>query len=220
MFIGHFAVGFASKRAAPKASLAVLLTAPLLPDLLWPLFLLQGIERVEIHSSSDPFLTLTFTSYPWSHSLVMSVVWAALFAGVYYRLTKYSRGAWVIVVGVVSHWVLDVVTHLPDMPISPWTSSLLGFGLWRSVPATVLIESTMFITGVWLYTTGTVARGAIGRYAWWGLVLFVTVGYGLNLRGSPPPTVTALAGTGVVLGALTVAWAWWADHHRVVLDGA
>jgi len=220
MFIGHFAVGFASKRVAPRASLGVLLAAPLLADLLWPLFLLLGIERVEMHPSADPFLTLTFTSYPWSHSLVMGLVWAALFGGVYYALTRYPRGAWVIAIGVVSHWVLDVVTHLPDMPVSPWTSSLLGFGLWRSVWGTVLVESAMFIAGVWLYSTGTSARDAIGRYGWWGLVLLTTVGYLLNLRGSPPPNVAALGWTALVLGALTAAWAWWADHHRTALDGA
>ena len=76
MFIGHFAVGFASKRAAPRASLAVLIAAPLLADILWPVFLLARIEHVEILPAGDnPFLTLSFLSYPWSHSLVMVVIW-------------------------------------------------------------------------------------------------------------------------------------------------
>jgi len=214
MFIGHFAVGFASKRLAPRSSLAVLLAAPLLADLLWPAFLLAGVERVEIHPATNPFLSLTFVSYPWSHSLVMGLLWAVLFAGIYFALTRYSTGAWVIALGVVSHWVLDVVTHRPDMPVSPWGSTMLGLGLWESVPGTVAVESVMFITGVWLYNTSTVARDRIGRYGWWGLVAFAAAGYLMNLFGSTPPTVTAIGWMGLALGILTAVWAWWADRHR------
>ena len=221
MFIGHFAVGFASKRVAPRASLAPLLAAPLLADLLWPVCLLLGVEQVQIRApGGNPFLTLTFTAYPWSHSLVMNVVWAGLLGGVYYAITKYGRGALVIALAVVSHWALDVVTHVPDMPISPWSPRLIGLGLWNSVPATVVVESLMLIAGVWLYSTGTAARDRIGRYGWWGLVLFVVVGYVMNLRGAPPPSVMALAWTGVVAGALTTLWAWWVDRHRAPSIGA
>jgi len=223
MFIGHFAVGFASKRVAPRTSLGLLLAAPLLPDLLWPVFLLLGAERVVIDnnlvtSGGNPFLTLVFTSYPWSHSLLMDIVWAALFGGIYYALTDYARGAWVLAVGVLSHWFLDVVTHLPDMPFSPWTGSVIGFGLWRSVLLTVIVEAVMFGAGVWLYSAGTAPRNGRGRFAWWGLVLFTSVGYLLSLRGSPPPTVSAIAWTGLILGALVVIWAWWADRHRLAAE--
>lgn len=214
MFIGHFAVGFASKRVAPKSSLAVLLAAPLLADLLWPAFLLLGIERVEVTPSSNPFLNLTFLSYPWSHSLVMGLVWAALFAGTYYALTRYTPGAWVIAIGVVSHWVLDVITHRPDMPLSPWSARLFGLGLWESVPATVIVESAMFIAGIWVYTRATTARDRIGRYAWWGLVAFTALGYVLSLLPSTPPPVTVIGWTALSLGLLTAVWAWWADRHR------
>ena len=217
MIIGHFAVGFASKRVAPKSTLAVLLAAPLLADLLWPAFLLLGIERVEVTPSANPFLNLTFVSYPWSHSLVMGLVWAALFAGIYYALTRYAPGTAMIAIGVVSHWVLDVITHRPDMPLSPWSSRLLGLGLWESVPATVIIESLMFIGGIWIYTRCTSARDRVGRYAWWGLVAFTTLGYLLSLLPAKPPSDTAIGWTGLSLGILTAVWAWWADRHRTAV---
>ena len=214
MFIGHFAVGFASKRVAPKSSLAVLLAAPLLADLLWPAFLLLGIERVEVTPSTNPFLNLTFLSYPWSHSLLRGCIWALLFAGIYYALTRYTPGTVMVAIGVVSHWVLDVITHRPDMPLSPWSSRLYGFGLWESVPATVIVESLMFITGIWIYTRCTTARDRIGRYAWWGLVAFTALGYVLSLLPAPPPGVTTIGWTALSLGILTAVWAWWADRHR------
>jgi hypothetical protein len=214
MFIGHFAVGFASKRVAPKSSLAVLLAAPLLADLLWPAFLLLGVERVEVTPSANPFLNLTFLSYPWSHSLVMDSVWALLFAGTYYALTRYTPGTVMIAIGVVSHWVLDVITHRPDMPLSPWSSRLFGFGLWESVPATIIVESILFIAGIWIYTRCTTARDRIGRYAWWGLVAFTALGYVLSLLPAQPLSVTAIGWTALSLGILTAVWAWWADRHR------
>jgi hypothetical protein len=220
VFIGHFAVGCAAKHFAPKASLGPLLAAPLLADLLWPVFLLLGIEQVQINvPGANPFLTLTFVSYPWSHSLLMGIVWATLFGGAYHLMTGYGRGAVVIALAVVSHWVLDFVTHFSDLPLWPGHSPLVGLGLWTSVPGTTIVESLMFAAGVWIYTSETTARDRIGRFAWWGFVLFLIVGYVMNLRGVPPPTVTALAWTAGIAGVLTILWGWWADRHRAVAGG-
>ena len=96
----------------------------------WPVFLLLGIEQVRINPpGGNPLLAANFTSYPWSHSLVMSLVWGALFSGTYYAVTRYGRGAWVMALGVVSHWVLDYVTHVPDLPIAPGVGTVVGLGL-------------------------------------------------------------------------------------------
>lgn len=221
MFIGHVAVGFAAKRIAPKASLAALLAAPLLADLLWPIGLLLGIERVQLNPpGTNPFLTLSFISYPWSHSLLMEGIWGAVFSGIYYAMTRYRTGAWVIALAVVSHWVLDVATHVPDMPLAPGDPTLVGLGLWRSVPATVAVESFMFVAGVWIFAAGTKPRDAVGRYGWWGLVLVTALAYLGNLTGTAPATVRALAWTAVVASLVTLVWAWWADRHRMVSAGA
>src|SRR5947209_12499484 len=80
MFIGHFALGFAAKRAAPNASLGLLLAGPQVLDFVWPVFVLLGLERVRIEPGNTAFTPLAFDSYPWSHSLLLSVIWAALFA--------------------------------------------------------------------------------------------------------------------------------------------
>jgi hypothetical protein len=79
MFIGHAAVGFASKAVAPRASLGVLLAAPFLLDLLWPVFLLTGLESARIEPGNTVFTPIAFDSYPWSHSLLMAILWGALF---------------------------------------------------------------------------------------------------------------------------------------------
>src|SRR5689334_24835524 len=78
MFIGHFAVGFASKRLAPRTSLGLLMAAPLFLDLLWPILLLANVEHARGDASRSPFLRMVLYDYPWSHSLLMCVAWSAL----------------------------------------------------------------------------------------------------------------------------------------------
>ena len=104
MFIGHYAIGFASKKLAPSASLGALIAAPILLDLLWPVFLLLRWEHVSIEPNRNPFLRLAFDSYPISHGLVAVAGWATLFAAFYYGFTRYGAGAIVIWMGVLSHW--------------------------------------------------------------------------------------------------------------------
>jgi len=132
MFIGHFAVGFASKNFAPRTNMAVLITAPLFLDMLWPVFLLLGWEQVRIDPGNTRFTPLDLFDYPWSHSLLMSIAWATTFALMYHLITRYWRGTLVIWIGVVSHWILDWITHRPDMPIYPG-GPRFGLGLWTDL---------------------------------------------------------------------------------------
>jgi hypothetical protein len=115
MFIGHYAVGFAAKRAAPKTSLGWLLGSTVLLDLVWPVFFLLGWEEVRVARGSTPFLNLDFLSYPISHSLATTIGWSVLAGGAYWAATRYRAGAAWIGIGVASHWVLDFVAHRPDL---------------------------------------------------------------------------------------------------------
>src|SRR6185295_14604515 len=183
MFIGHIAVGFASKRMAPKASLGALMAAPMALDLLWPLFLVAGWEQVRIDPGNTAFTPLDFVSYPYTHSLAMSTVWAALFALIYWAVTRYIAGAWVIAGGVVSHWILDFVTHRPDLPLYPGGVSRFGLGLWNSVAGTIAMESVMFAAAVWIYASSTKTRDRVGTYGFWVFVAFMIVTYFANAFG-------------------------------------
>ncbi|MBI3449424.1 MAG: hypothetical protein HY049_10970 [Acidobacteria bacterium] len=221
MFLGHFAVGFAAKRVAPKASLAWLMTAPNLLDLLWPFFLLAGWERVRIEPGNTAFTPLAFDAYPWSHSLLMACIWGLGLAAVYLWLSQRARldfaadvrGARVIALAVVSHWVLDVVTHRPDMPIAPGIGIKLGFGLWNSVGATIAVEGALFAAGVWVYASSTRARDRTGAWSLIGLVVLLVAIYAGLIFGPPPPGVAAVAWSDLA-GWLLVPWAAWIDRHR------
>jgi hypothetical protein len=213
MFIGHFAVGFAAKRVLPNASLAALFAGAQLADLLWPFFLVLGLEEVRIVPGSNPLLVLNFIHYPYSHSLLMLIMWGAMFGWICRARINGRFTFGVIAMVVVSHWVLDVVTHRPDMPVYPGGPTV-GLGLWYSVPATLIVECVMYGTGVWLYATSTRARGGIGRWGFASLAVFLAVAYLASLTGPPPPSIPALSGSLIVASAVILLWSWWADRHR------
>jgi hypothetical protein len=214
MFIGHFAVGFASKKFAPRTNLGILMAAPLWLDILWPFFLLLGWEHVRIDPGNTRFTPLDLYDYPWSHSLLMSIVWATLFAGIYYAVTRYRPGAIVLWMGVVSHWVLDWITHRPDMPLYPG-GPRYGLGLWNSIPGTLVVEVSMFAIGIWLYVRTTRPRDWIGRYAFWAFVLLLLAAYTGDRFSAPPRDVMGdIAKPSAIIIPILLLWTWWFDRHR------
>jgi membrane-bound metal-dependent hydrolase YbcI (DUF457 family) len=213
VFIGHYALAFAAKRAAPATSLGTLFVAPTLADLLWPLLLLAGWEHAHVEPGPNPFLTLWLDDYPTSHSLIALIAWGALFGLLYTTRTGYKRGAVVLGLLVVSHWVLDFITHRPDLPLYPGSVEL-GLGLWRSPAATVIVESLMLIAGVAIYARVTRPRDGIGRWALWGLVILLAGGYLSSLFTPSPTDMRALAIGGLVFEGVFVLLAWWVDRHR------
>jgi hypothetical protein len=213
LFIGHYAVAFAAKKAAPKTSLGTLITAAAFLDLLWPVFLLLGFEEVKIAPGITRFTPLDFTRYPYSHSLLMSLVWGALFGGSYYALTRYRAGAIAVGVLVPSHWVLDFVAHRPDLPLTPWGAERYGLGLWNSVPATLAVEFGLLAAGVWLYIAATKARDRIGSLGLVGFLVFILAMYAGAAFGPPPPSAEAIAWSDMGQW-LVVLLAAWIDRHR------
>ena len=187
MFLGHFGVGFGAKRLAPAVSLGTLFLAAQFIDLLWPVLLLLGLEHVAIVPGITRVTPLDFTDYPISHSLLAVVGWAVLFAVVYRLIRKHRSGAVVCAAAVVSHWMLDLVVHRPDLPLYPGGPELLGLGLWQSLPATLIVEGGLFGAGLWIYLRTTRACDLTGRVSLWALVGFLTVIYLGNLFGPPPP---------------------------------
>src|SRR5690348_7050880 len=177
MFIGHFAVAFAAKKAVPRTSLATLVAAAQLLDLIWPVLVLLGLETVRIDAEApSPFLHLRFVRYPWSHSLAMAIVWGIVFAIAYRAKTGSTRGAGIVGVLVVSHWVLDWVTHQPDLQLAPGVATRVGLGLWRSPGATIAVEAVLFVVGLAVYARTTRSRDRAGRWGFWGFVAFLGLG--------------------------------------------
>lgn len=212
MFIGHFAVGLTGRTATRRPSLGTWFLAVQWLDLVWPLLLMLGLEHVRIDPGNTPVTPLDFYDYPITHSLLTVFGWSIAFGGVYFVVRRDRTAASLLGLGVASHWLLDVATHRPDLPLWPG-GPLVGFYLWRSIPATVAVETAMFAAGIWLYLRTTRARDRVGHYALWSLVVFLYVAYLANLFGPPPPSQDALA-FGALAAWLFVPWAYWIDRHR------
>ncbi len=217
MFLGHFGVALACKKVTPKTSLGLLFFAAQFLDLIWPVFVLIGWEKVRVLPGSTAFTPLEFVSYPVSHSLMMTLVWAILVC--FLHLTRHMdlKATGTLLLLVVSHWVLDLVSHKPDLPIVFGEDVHVGLGLWNSVWGTIVVESLIFGGGLFLYLKSTTARDNTGRFALWGLCVFLVLVWLAGAFGPPPPNSTSVAV--VTLGLwLLVWWGGWIDRHRAPAD--
>jgi membrane-bound metal-dependent hydrolase YbcI (DUF457 family) len=214
MFVGHFALAFGAKKYTPQVSLGVLFLACQLADLIWPNLVLMGVERFEVEPGNTAMTPLNFLHYPYSHSLVALLVWGALFGALYTVLNRTGTKTALILAGlVVSHWVLDVVTHRPDMPIALGDSMRIGLGLWNAPVLAVITEMLIFAAGIWLYATHTKARDRVGSIGFWALVGFLLIVYWASILGPPPPSIETVTWSGQAVW-LIVAWGYWVDRHR------
>ncbi len=212
MFIGHFGVALAAKRVAPCTSLGLLILAAEFLDLLWPVFLLLGLEHVRVVLGITKVQPFDFYDYPYSHSLTMALRWALAVGLIYYLVLRYVRGAWVVAALVVSHWVLDFIAHRPDLPLWPGGPKV-GLGLWNSWPGSISAEALLFAAGIWLYLNSTRARDRVGTWAIWSLIALLSLGWLAALLAPPPPDTHQLA-IGALVIWITIPWAWWADAQR------
>jgi hypothetical protein len=203
MFLGHFAFGMLASRHEPRLPLGLAFVAAQLPDVLWPAMLLAGVERVTIEPGITAVTPLRFDHYPWSHSLLMVAVWGVALTAVSLALRLPKSATLLLLPLALSHWLLDFVSHRPDMPLLPSGGPHLGLELWSSLPLTLVVEGTLFAAAVVLFAR----RRTVGK-AFWGLVAFLVVAYASALFGPPPPSVTALAATMMPVGPLL--W-WWGN---------
>ncbi len=213
MFIGHFGVGLAAKKIDQKPSLGTLFLASQFVDLLWPITILLGLEKVKIESGNTAMTPLNFISYPITHSLLGAFVWSMLFGIIYFLIKKNYKSSIMLASLVFSHWILDLLTHRPDLQLIPWSEVKVGWGLWNYFAAAIVIEVLIFCIGSYFYINSTKAKNKKGEIGMWALLIFLGVVYLMNVVGSAPPSESAIAIVGLFQWLL-IAWAYWVDANR------
>lgn len=224
MFVGHFGVGLSGKAGVPRVSLGTWFLSVQFLDLLWPVFLVLDWEHVRITPGYTRMSPLDFYDYPISHSLLGAALWAALFAVAYSVVRRRDpkperrRAALLLAGGVLSHWLLDFLTHRPDLPVLPSVGPYLGLGLWNYPAVEILLEALLYGAGIALYLRATRARDNVGRFALAGLlVLLAALWLGASF-GPPPGDERVLAWSALSIW-LIVPWAYWIDRHREARTG-
>ena len=213
MFIGHFGVGLAAKKIDNKPSLGTLFMASQFIDLLWPIFLILGFEQVKIDPGNTAFTPLDFIYYPFSHSFFGVLIWSLLFGLIYYYIRKNIKSSILVGFLVMSHWILDLITHKPDLPLIPGSELKMGLGLWNHVILTLIIELLIFSTGAYLYIKTIRPENKKGSIGLWSLLIFLVLVYFMNVFGDPPPAEGPIAYVGLSMWLL-VAWGYWIDKNR------
>ncbi len=204
MFIGHFAVGLAAKKITPRTSLAVLFMACQFLDLVWPFAMLFGLEKVAVNRDLPTFNAMDLVDVAYSHSLGMALIWSFLFGSIVKYFSGSTRASIVTALVVFSHWILDYVTHIPDLPL--WfDSQKVGLGLWKNAIATFSIETSFYALGIYLYLK-TVAASQRRTLLFWSLILFLFIIYLVNVFGPIPPENAPIMETAFGLW-LFVIWA-------------
>jgi len=212
MVIGHFGFGLGAKKFAPKLSLGLIFMAVQFADLLWPSLLLLKVEKVAIQPGNTKF-PLDFIYYPFTHSLLMSLFWAGCFGLIYWLFKKDLKTAVVLGICVLSHWVLDLIVHIPDLPLYPGDSPKVGLGLWNWPLLTALVEGILFITGMVLYMRTTKAKNPAGKWGFWLMIVLLVIVHLAGLMSPPPSSVMAIGWSTQVLW-LFVLLGFWVDRNR------
>ncbi len=212
MFVGHLALAFASKRLDPTPSLGWYVAAVTTLDLVWPIFVLLGLEHVSIAPGATAFTPLVFDSYPWSHSLLMAAAWGGILAGIARWRGIAPRTALLLALLVMSHWLLDFFTHAPDMPLWPGDSPRFGLGMWNSIGVTIAVEGALWLVGILLYLGPRQATRWVGPVALWSFILVSTAMWLAGPLSPPPPSERAI-GWFALIGWLTIPWTALADRY-------
>jgi membrane-bound metal-dependent hydrolase YbcI (DUF457 family) len=215
MLVGHFAAAFGAKRIEPALSLGTLVFAAMLADVLAFTLVAAGIEHFRIATDVQRN-RLIGDNIVYSHSLLLDVFWGALLAGAYFLWRRRARGAWILFAAVVSHWVLDVVSHRPDMPIAPGIPRAFGLGLWNSIPATLMVEGGMWLIAIVLYVRATRANKRAGTYAFVAGIVILTLVWLGNISAPPSQGGSAVASAlpSLVFFGCAIGWAYWMDRAR------
>lgn len=216
MLVGHFAVGLGAKPIAPRVSVGTLMLAAVVADLLFWAFVLLGIEHVRVSPGITATNALDLYDIPWSHSLAMDTVWAGLLGGVYFVRHRNPRGAWILATVVLSHWVLDFVSHRPDMPLAPGLHAYLGLGLYNSRMGILIVEGLLWVVGIVLYSRATKARDRAGLFGFWLAVILLTTLWIGTINGKPPSNLRAAGVSSLIFFLCVVGWAYWMERVRSI----
>ena len=119
MFVGHYGVSFAAKPAARSVPLWVWFIAVQWLDVVWSILVLLGIEKLRIAPGFTEANPLDLYYMPFTHGLPGAISLSLLLGGIVALFVRQNRGRTLLLVAAaaLSHWVLDLVVHTPDLPL-------------------------------------------------------------------------------------------------------
>lgn len=217
MLIGHLGLAFAGKQLQPRISLGTAIVASLFADVLLFAFVLTGVEHVTFRSGPQPAPYFVMRDVAYSHSIVMSIAWAAVLSLAHWTAVRDRGAAAVIALLAISHPLLDVIASPSSLPLMPGAAVYVGWTAARYLPLTMIIEAAMFGGGLVLYVAASRSTSIVGRWGFWGGVTSWTLAWYLNIAGPPHGKLDDRPLEALILLALMMGWGYWMDRNRVII---
>jgi hypothetical protein len=215
MFVGHYGVSFAAKPVVPRVPLWALFVAAQWLDIVWSILVLLGIEKLRI----DPGLAHGFDFYdmPYSHGLPGSILLSLILGAMAVPVVRGRRRPVVALIAAVSfsHWILDLIVHLPDLPLYDNTAKV-GFGLWQHFALSFPLEVTILGLGAWLWAHTAIFTSRRGRLLYWSFVLLLALLQIYVDFGPPPSSPADMAILALVTYTVLAVLAAWVERFAVV----
>lgn len=205
MFIGHWAPALAVAARRPAPTIGVLFIAAQLVD--WAFFglLLAGVEHMRFSPGISVMNPMDLYHMPFTHSLLGAAVIATVFGAAVLAATRNRSAALATGAVVLSHWLLDLLVHVPDLTLAG-SPPKLGLSLWNYPYLEMPIELGITFGALWLYARNR--QPAAARV--WMLAAVLLLLQAVNWFGPVEPEVSA--GTSLLaffaFGLVTLA-AWW-----------
>jgi len=159
--IDHAATALLVKRRYPKVPLTPILIAVQAMELAWVALNYVGVERTTTESRVRSVADIHLAYMPYSHSVgtpILAALTAWLIIEKVFHRPMLGRA---VGVGIVSHLVLDLLTHAHDIVLWPGVASpRLGLGLYASAPFVAFIVELLYGILCW-----RVYRGSRGLLA-------------------------------------------------------
>ncbi len=217
MFVGHLSAGLVLKKMESRINIGWLFFAALFHDFLLGILILLGVEQVHIPTNFAQFHYLTFT-FPYSHGLAASVFWSVLAFGITYMALPHWKSAErnqagiAMGLAVFSHFVLDWMVHIPEIPLLGESSLKIGLGLWNNLPLALTLEVALVVTGFAFYLFMVKPKTNHARYGIGILLLLLTILTVTGmLFGETPPPATGAAISWILEPPVICGLAFWFD---------
>ena len=221
MFAGHLAAGLVLKKMEHRINLGWLFFAALFHDFLLGILILLGLEQIHIPANFAQTHYLTFT-FPYSHGLAASIAWSALAFGITYAALPHwtskerKQAGLVIALAVFSHFVLDWLVHIPELPLLGDDSPKIGLSLWNNIPLALTLEAALVVLGFIFYLFTVKPKTNLARYGIAVLMVLITV---LTVTGQlfadTPPPANGAAMSWIFQPFLICGLAYWFDRKEV-----
>ncbi len=216
MFAGHVGAALAIGRAHRGANVAVFVFAALWLDFVLWLLVLLGWESVVIPANFARTHQPEFV-FPYSHGMLAAVVWSALAAVAVYVWDRHAgmRAAVLVAAAVFSHWLLDALVHVPELPLLAGGSPKVGFGLWQNMPVALVVEALIVVSGLGLFLSGSaLSRGKKFGLALVSLLVLAFTLAGMTVAPAPPSAAAMAASSLLTIVALCALVGWVARPAR------